>query len=85
MDEAEELSRMQWAARRGMLELDLVLEPFVREQYLLLDEADKQRFKELMHCEDQDLFGWFLRREEPDQENLKAIVARILDYAHRPR
>ena len=78
----EELNRMRWAARRGMLELDLVLEPFVNSRYAGLDETDRQRFRQLMLCEDQDLFAWFLRREQPDDEELVAIVRQVLDFAH---
>ena len=78
----EELNRMRWAARRGMLELDLVLEPFVQARYQSLDEADRARFQALMVCEDQDLFAWFLRREQPADGELAIIVSKILDFAH---
>ena len=78
----EELNRMRWAARRGMLELDLVLEPFVQARYQGLDEADRARFQALMVCEDQDLFAWFLRREQPADGELSIIVSKILDFAH---
>ena len=78
----EELNRMRWAARRGMLELDLVLEPFVQARYQGLDEADRARFQALMVCEDQDLFAWFLRREQPTDGELAIIVSKILDFAH---
>ena len=77
----EEINRMRWAARRGMLELDLVLEPFVQHRYADLDEIDRARFKELMLCEDQDLFAWFLRREQPADGELAAIVRKVLDFA----
>ncbi|TXS95504.1 succinate dehydrogenase assembly factor 2 [Parahaliea maris] len=83
MIQDEELKRMRWASRRGMLELDLVLEPFVSACYSGLDERDRQRFQQLMECEDQELFAWFLRREQPQNEDHAAIVAKILDYAHR--
>jgi antitoxin CptB len=78
----QELNRMRWAARRGMLELDLVLEPFVNARYASLDEQDRERFQQLMICEDQDLFGWFLRREKPADEELAAIVSQILEFLH---
>ena len=78
----EELNRMRWAARRGMLELDLVLEPFVQARYTGLDDGDRARFQELMLCEDQDLFAWFLRRETPADPELAIIVRKILDFAH---
>ena len=80
----QEINRMRWASRRGMLELDLVLEPFVATRYAALDERDRQRFQLLMACEDQDLFTWFMRREQPDDEELAAIVSTVLDFARTP-
>lgn len=80
----EEHNRMRWAARRGMLELDLVLEPFVQARYTSLDEADRIRFRDLMLSEDQDLFTWFMRREQPDDAELAIIVSKILDFTHTP-
>lgn len=76
-----ELNRMHWAARRGMLELDLMLEPFVSDRYATLSERDRKRFQQLMLCEDQDLFGWFLRREQPADEELAGIVKQILEFS----
>ncbi len=78
----EELNRMRWAARRGMLELDLVLEPFVAVRYLQLSEADRLNFQRLMLCEDQDLFAWFMQRGQPDHEELAGIVSQILQFTH---
>ena len=80
----DEINRMRWAARRGMLELDLVLEPFVTARYAALDAGDRQRFQRLMTCEDQDLFAWFLRRELPEDKELADIVRKILDFARTP-
>lgn len=80
MLETDELNRMRWASRRGMLELDLVLEPFVNQCYAELEPADRQRFQQLMLCQDQELFGWFLRRETPDDPELAAIVQKILAF-----
>jgi len=71
---------MRWATRRGMLELDLVLGPFVEGRYSALSSADKKLFQRLMLCEDQDLFSWFMRREQTDQEELVDIVKQILDF-----
>ena len=76
-----ELNRMRWAARRGMLELDLMLEPFVNGRYEALGEADRARFQQLMLCEDQDLFGWFLGRKQPEDEEMANIVKQILEFS----
>jgi antitoxin CptB len=76
----EEINRMRWAARRGMLELDLVLEPFVTARYAQLSVPDRLGFQRLMLCEDQDLFAWFMQRGEPDDQELAAIVSQILQF-----
>ena len=77
---------MRWASRRGMLELDLVLEPFVSECYRGLNVDDRERFQRLLECEDQELFGWFLRKERPEDPELAAIVDTILSHIRtRPK
>ena len=80
----KELDRMRWAARRGMLELDLVLGPFVEQRYSSLSEVDKKHFQNLLLSEDQDLFSWFLRRQQPEDEELLDIVQQILDHTLSP-
>ena len=79
MTDATELNRLFWHSRRGMLELDVLLVPFVREAFSDLDEADQQRYRKLLECEDQDMFGWFMQRSEPDDPDLRRIVRMILD------
>jgi len=33
----------------------------------------------LLECEDQDMFGWFMQRGEPEDADLRHIVRMILD------
>jgi len=77
---AEEISRMRWAARRGMLELDLVLEPFVAQRYGALGVDDRRRLQALMSCEDQQLYAWLLGREQPRDAETRAIVDSIIEF-----
>lgn len=79
MVEQSELNRLFWQSRRGMLELDVLLVPFVREVYPELDEVNQARYRKLLACEDQDMFGWFMEREEPADEDLRLMVRMILD------
>ncbi|MCX2976640.1 succinate dehydrogenase assembly factor 2 [Candidatus Marimicrobium litorale] len=81
MIDQEEVRRMQWAARRGMLELDLVLEPFVNQRYSELSDSDRAIFQRLMLREDQELFSWLLQREAPEDKELAAIIKQILKFA----
>ena len=57
-----------------MLELDLVLLPFLEKVYPDLNDEDQALYQKLLECEDQDMFGWFLRRENPDDPELLRIV-----------
>lgn len=69
-----ETNRLFWGSRRGMLELDLVLLPFLENVYPGLEQADKERYWALLDEQDQDLFAWFLRREDPPTAELQRIV-----------
>jgi antitoxin CptB len=73
-----ELERVKWACRRGMLELDLVLEPYAINHYENASEQDKLAFLALLEAEDQDLFQWFLQAKEPDEKH-KDIVNKVLN------
>ncbi len=79
MTDQTELNRLLWHSRRGMLELDVLLVPFVQEVYARLDAEDQRRFRKLLECEDQDMFGWFMEREVPEDPDLQRIVRMILD------
>ena len=70
----EEYKRIRWASRRGMLELDLVLMPFLENIYPTLEQADKERYWLLLEEQDQDLFSWFMRRNDPANPELQRIV-----------
>ncbi|WP_028885906.1 succinate dehydrogenase assembly factor 2 [Teredinibacter turnerae] len=75
-----DINRLRWASRRGMLELDLVLLPFLENHFHSLTAEEQQLFETLLECEDQDLFNWFLRKNLPDDENLRRIVTIILSH-----
>ena len=69
-----DINRLFWGSRRGMLELDLVLMPFLENIYPTLEQADKERYWLLLEEQDQDLFAWFMRRDDPSNPELQRIV-----------
>ncbi|RMT82061.1 hypothetical protein ALP40_04834 [Pseudomonas viridiflava] len=79
MVEDVELNRLYWHSRRGMLELDVLLVPFVREVYPHLNDVDRDLYRRLLTCEDQDMFGWFMQRAESEDPELQRMVRMILD------
>jgi antitoxin CptB len=76
-------NRLKWASRRGMLELDLILQPFVENVYPKLNSELQNYFSDLLLCEDQDLFAWLLNRHEPEAEHLLLMVRMIREYAQK--
>ena len=76
-------NRLRWACRRGMLELDLILEPFVEQFYETLEEADQLRFEVLLESEDQSLSMWLMKRQSPDSPDMQRIVQII--HESRPQ
>lgn len=74
-----DINRLHWHCRRGMLELDVLLIPFLKERFRQLAFEDQQRFERLIACEDQDIFSWVMRSAVPEDPDLKRIVDIILD------
>ena len=74
-------NRLLWASRRGMLELDLLLQPFVENYYDLLSDDDKQQFHLFLELEDQQLFQWLVQKEKASDSNTQ----RIVDIIHESR
>lgn len=77
----QELKRTYWASRRGMLELDLILMPFVERRLPQLDNIDQQRYVRLLECEDTELFAWFMQSQRPDDAELTRIVDQIIAFS----
>ncbi|TVZ38493.1 antitoxin CptB [Alteromonadaceae bacterium 2753L.S.0a.02] len=74
-----DINRLRWASRRGMLELDLILLPFLENHFANLASEDQLLFEQLLSCEDQDMFNWFLQKGQPDTPELQRIVQLVRD------
>jgi antitoxin CptB len=58
-------AKLKWRCRRGMRELDAVLQAFLRDRFAGLSEADKSRFEAILELPDPELYGYLARRVEP--------------------
>jgi antitoxin CptB len=72
-----ELDRMRWRCRRGMLELDLVLDAFAREALERLSAQELASFGQLLDASDNDLWDWISARSEPPDPRLAGLVRRL--------
>lgn len=74
---SESLSRLRWRCRRGMLELDLLLQPFLEAGYDKLDEAEQGLFLQLLELTDQELFEQLMEIKEPEKKEFSRVIAKI--------
>ena len=79
MNDAVKMSRLLWACRRGMLELDTLFMPFVTEVYDVLSDTDQKTFERLLECEDPLLFNWFMGHKECNDPELAKMIDAIRD------
>jgi antitoxin CptB len=68
-----DLDRIRWRCRRGLLELDLVLEAFLERGYGRLDAGQRRLFNELLEQPDNELLDLALGRSEPEPR-YRAVV-----------
>ena len=71
---AEELSRVRWQCRRGMLELDTLLGEFVETHYLSLDNEQRERFRAFLNTPDQILFDYFFGQTKPIDKDVADVI-----------
>ena len=69
--------RLMWKCRRGLLELDLVLERFVDRNAKAMDEGELARLGELLELPDNDLWDIVSGRSDLYAARLGDVVARL--------
>ena len=71
------LKSLRWKSRRGMKELDVLLESFLIEEADVLREGGWQAFEELLAQEDDVLFDWISGRDLPANDELLKLIDRL--------
>lgn len=62
----QEIKRLRWQCRRGMLEVDLILMRYLERRYVQASGAEQACFERLLQESDQRLFDWLMGKVEPD-------------------
>ena len=75
--EDQQLERLRWQCRRGMLEVDLLLNRFLESEYGELTDEEKRRFVSLLEYPDQVLLEWLMGREKPADGGVAHVVDKI--------
>jgi succinate dehydrogenase flavin-adding protein (antitoxin of CptAB toxin-antitoxin module) len=69
--------RLRWRCRRGLLELDIVLERFLKQYATGMGEEDLAALAGLLEFEDNDLWDVVNGRSERYDPKYRSIVARL--------
>ena len=72
-----EMNRLRWKCRRGMLELDLVLNQFLEQEYTGLDADSKQVFVTLLEAGDEELWTLIIDEKACTDPGLQTVMGRI--------
>jgi antitoxin CptB len=69
-----ELGKLRWHCRRGLLELDLILEKFNQRHLAALDAGQVGRFRELLAFPDNDLLDLIMGRSAVPDDRFESML-----------
>ena len=67
-------SRLLWRCRRGIKEMDIILQDFVNNSYEQLSNENKNAFSNLLDEQDLDILNWIMGKDEPADSKLIGII-----------
>lgn len=76
-DEQTELRKLRWRCRRGMRELDQLLERWLDREWRKSPTDRREVFLRLLETEDDTLWRWFLGHEVSPDDEIAALVQSI--------
>lgn len=68
---------LRWQCRRGMLELDFVLERYLEEHYPAAEADEQGRFAQLLTAQDPELQAWILNGVAHPDPAYQQLITRI--------
>jgi antitoxin CptB len=72
-----EMSRLRWRCRRGIREMDLLLQNFLSVCWNGLNAAERRAFDRLLDESDPDILAWIAGRAEPPDAEYPALIRRL--------
>lgn len=72
-----EYSRLRWQCRRGLKELDVLLEKYMHQHFSQAPAAEQQAFAELLCLPDPLLLSYIMGRDQPDNQEQRRVIASL--------
>lgn len=82
--EDRQFARLKWRCRRGMRELDAVLQSFLDRSFAGLTSAERDRMEVILDLPDPELHAYLVGRLEPEDPDYDALFRRIRGEFHPP-
>jgi antitoxin CptB len=76
---AVELARLRWRCRRGMRELDELLQRYLQRRYPYAPEIERRAFESLVELQDPILLSYLLGQQTPTDPELQHAITRITE------
>jgi len=73
--------RLRWRSRRGMKELDVLLERYLAQRFPSATAEEREAFEALLELQDPELLAYFTGRAQPADPALRRVIARICEPA----
>ena len=74
---ANRVRKLRWLCRRGMKELDVLLESFLEQNQQALESGSWPEFEALLHKEDDVFWIWVQNPDHKDAVVYRGILERI--------
>ncbi len=75
--QTRDFQRLYWQCRRGMLELDALLQGFMDRRYAELDAVQRTALETLLACSDPLLLEYLMGRAVPFDKDVADVVVQI--------
>ena len=73
------IARLRWRCRRGMRELDVILQRYLESRYPEASTAEQRAFESLIELQDPQLLAYVLGSDAPTDPELTNVIARLVD------
>ena len=70
-------SRLLWRCRRGIREMDLLLQTFVERDYPALNSDEQREFERFLEESDLDILAWITGRMEPNDAAYAKFILQL--------
>ncbi len=72
--------RLKWLCRRGMKELDILMETYLREDYPHSSPQHRKAFETLLEYQDPDILDLLFERKNDPDPNIQTLINILRDY-----